>query len=95
MGTGGSLPCSRKPDTYFCLEPDQCSPFQRQLILFSPLRLETAVAQWLRYCATDQKVAGSVLDVVMEFFIDVNPSVRDGLKMDCAGCTKEGLCGMD
>jgi hypothetical protein len=35
---------------------------------------ETAVAQWLRYCATNQKVAGSIPDGVMEFFIDMNPS---------------------
>jgi hypothetical protein len=32
----------------------------------------TAVAQWLRYCATNQKVAGSIPDGVMEFFIDIN-----------------------
>jgi hypothetical protein len=31
----------------------------------------TAVAQWLRYCATNQKVAGSIPDGVMEFFIDI------------------------
>jgi membrane-bound lytic murein transglycosylase B len=36
----------------------------------------TAVAQWLRYCATNQKVAGSIPDGVMEFFIDINPSDR-------------------
>jgi hypothetical protein len=36
----------------------------------------TAVAQWLRYCATNQKVAGSIPDGVMEFFIDVNPCDR-------------------
>jgi hypothetical protein len=34
----------------------------------------TAVAQWLRYCATNRKVAGSIPDGVMEFFIDINPS---------------------
>jgi hypothetical protein len=27
----------------------------------------TVVAQWLRYCATNQKVAGSITDGVMEF----------------------------
>jgi hypothetical protein len=37
---------------------------------------ETAVAQWLRYCATNQKVAGSIPDGVMEIFIDINPSDR-------------------
>jgi hypothetical protein len=36
----------------------------------------TAVAQWLRYCATNQKVAGSIPDGVMAFFIDINPSDR-------------------
>jgi hypothetical protein len=34
----------------------------------------TAAAQWLRYCATNHKVAGSVPDGVMEFFIDINTS---------------------
>jgi hypothetical protein len=34
----------------------------------------TAVAQWLRYCAANRKVAGSVPDGVMEFFIDIYPS---------------------
>jgi hypothetical protein len=36
----------------------------------------TAVAQWLRYCATNKKIAGSITDGVMEFIIDVNPSDR-------------------
>jgi hypothetical protein len=39
----------------------------------------TAVAQWLRYCATNQKVAGSIPDGVMEFFVDINPSDRPGV----------------
>jgi hypothetical protein len=39
-------------------------------------RRGTAVAQWLRYCGTNQKVAGSIPDGVMEFFIDINPSDR-------------------
>jgi hypothetical protein len=34
------------------------------------------VAQWLRYCATNQKVAGSIPDGVMEFFIDINHTDR-------------------
>jgi hypothetical protein len=37
---------------------------------------EAAVAQWLRYCATNHKVAGSTPYGVMEFFIDINPSDR-------------------
>jgi hypothetical protein len=36
----------------------------------------TAVAQWLRYCAINQKVAGSIPEGVMEIFIDINPSDR-------------------
>jgi predicted alpha/beta hydrolase len=36
----------------------------------------TAVAQWLRYCATNQKVADSIPDDVVEFFININPSDR-------------------
>jgi len=31
----------------------------------------TAVAQWLRCCATNRKVAGSIPAVVSGFFIDV------------------------
>jgi hypothetical protein len=41
-----------------------------------PMKLGTAVAQWLRYCATNQKVAGSIPEGVVEFFIYINPSDR-------------------
>jgi hypothetical protein len=41
-------------------------------IVCVPVFIRTAVAQWLRYCATNQKVAGSIPDGVMEFFIDIN-----------------------
>ena len=34
----------------------------------------TAVAQWLRYCATNRKVAGSVPDSVIGTFHSHNPS---------------------
>jgi hypothetical protein len=37
---------------------------------------ETAVVQWLRYCAINQKVAGSIPDGVVEFFVDISPSDR-------------------
>jgi hypothetical protein len=40
-----------------------------------PVITGTAVAQWLRYCATNQKVAGSIPDGILEFFIDINPSI--------------------
>ena len=36
----------------------------------------TAVAQSLRYCATNRKVAGSILNVVIEIFHCHNPSDR-------------------
>jgi hypothetical protein len=38
------------------------------------LQWGTAVAQSLRYWATNQEVAGSIPVGVMEFFIDINPS---------------------
>jgi hypothetical protein len=44
---------------------------------FKPLHLKLiAVAQWLKYCAANQKFAGSIPDGFMEFFIDINPSDR-------------------
>jgi hypothetical protein len=36
----------------------------------------TLLTKWLRYCATKQKVAGSIPDGVMEFFIHINHSDR-------------------
>jgi len=33
--------------------------------------LETAVAQWLRYCATNRKIAGSIPAGVSVFFFDI------------------------
>jgi len=30
-----------------------------------------AVAQWLRHCATNRKVAGSIPAAVIEFFIEI------------------------
>ena len=36
----------------------------------------TAVAQWLRCCATNQKVAGSIPDGVIGIFHGHNPSDR-------------------
>jgi hypothetical protein len=37
----------------------------------SYLMLGHAVAQWLRHCATNWKVAGLIPDGVIEFFIDI------------------------
>jgi hypothetical protein len=50
----------------------KCYSFYNKL----PFLMGTAVAQWLRYCATNHKVAGSFPDGVTEFFIDVNSSDR-------------------
>ena len=36
----------------------------------------TAVAQWLRCCATNRKVAGSIPAGVSGFFIDIKKSIR-------------------
>jgi hypothetical protein len=48
----------------------------RTFLLFTYNHKGTAVAQWLRYCATNQKVAGSIPEGVTEFFIDINSSDR-------------------
>ena len=45
----------------------------RIYFLFSIVR-ETAVAQWLRRCATNRKVAGSIPDGVIGIFHLHNPS---------------------
>jgi hypothetical protein len=37
---------------------------------------QTAVAQWLRCCATNRKVAGSIPGGVMEFFIVIKTPDR-------------------
>jgi hypothetical protein len=52
--------------------------FDISKIIFLPVSIlvGTAVAQWLGYFATNQKVAGSIPDGVMEFFIDINHSDR-------------------
>jgi hypothetical protein len=47
--------------------------FHLQFISSILVFLGTVVAQWLRYCTTNQKVAGSIPDGVMEFFIDIKP----------------------
>jgi len=42
-----------------------------QQIIFHNCHSGTAVAQWLRCCATNRKVAGSIPAGVSEFFIDI------------------------
>ena len=39
--------------------------------VLSQAELGTTVAQWLRCCVTNQKVAGSIPDGVSIFFIDI------------------------
>jgi len=50
----------------------------------------TAVVQWLRCCATNRKVVGSIPDGVSEFFIDIK-SFRShyGSGVDSASNTNE------
>jgi hypothetical protein len=61
----------------FCLNVYSCMDIELLSLVYLCLHETGAVvAQWLRYCATNQKVAGSILDCVMEFFIDINPSDR-------------------
>jgi len=41
------------------------------MLNFTKVILGTAVAQWLRYCATNRKVARSIPARVSGFFIDI------------------------
>ena len=43
---------------------------------FIPQERGTAVAQWLRCCVTNRKVAGSIPDDVTGIFVGHNPSDR-------------------
>ena len=42
-----------------------------RFIIFVIQLQKTAVAQWLRYCATNRKVAGSIPAGVIGFFFDI------------------------
>jgi len=46
-------------------------PFYPQNITSVPIKWGTAVSQWLRRCATNRKVAGSIPVGVSGFFIDI------------------------
>jgi len=49
----------------------QCK-FQCYVLIFLPdISFRTAVTQWLRCCATNRKVAGSIPTGVSGFFIDI------------------------
>ena len=41
--------------------------------MFYPNSVGTVVVQWLRCCATNRKVAGSITAGVSGFFIDIKP----------------------
>jgi hypothetical protein len=47
------------------------------------------VAQWLRYCATNRKVAGSIPDGIIGIFHLNNPSDRNGPGVDSASNRNE------
>ena len=42
-----------------------------ECLMYVRMYMGTAVAQWLRCCATNQKVAGSIPAGVIGFFIDI------------------------
>ena len=50
--------------------------FDRDKLKFLRVITGTAVAQWLRCCATNRKVAGSIPDGVIGIFHGHNPSGR-------------------
>jgi hypothetical protein len=45
--------------------------YNKFIIFLYMFRAGTAVAQWLRCCATNRKVAGSIPATVSGFFIDI------------------------
>ena len=47
----------------------RCMGFVRQIYLLLNIKLGTAVAQWLRCCATNRKVAGSIPAGVIGIFL--------------------------
>ena len=50
--------------------PDRVGPSGKRFRTVTVLQ-GTAVAQWLRYCATNRKVPGLIPDGVIGFFIDI------------------------
>ena len=50
------------------------SEYCNRIIVIYCYEVGTAVAQWLRLCATSRKVAGSIPDAVIEIFHSHNPS---------------------
>jgi hypothetical protein len=66
----------RKGSTAYPCEPSVTDTILHSKDNYLVHLMGTAAAQWLRYCATNQKVFGSIPDGVMEFFIDINPSDR-------------------
>jgi hypothetical protein len=54
----------------YCLSHQIFNSNSRRLIM----KMATALAQWLRHCATNRKVAGSIPDCVIVIFHRHNPS---------------------
>jgi len=68
--------------------------FLSKMKFFRPALIRgTAVVQWLRRCATNRKVAGSIPTGISGFFIDIN-SFRShyGPGVDSASNRNELLC---
>jgi len=63
---------------------------QNDAYLFAAINLASAVTQWLRCCATNRKVAGSIPDGVIGIFHWHNPSDRTmALGVESASTTNE------
>ena len=61
--------CPRVLIDYYTRQREQMLLYVPCILLTYIVRLGTAVAQWLRRCATDRKVAGSIPDVVTDIDI--------------------------
>jgi len=59
----GLIPCIKQiGKVIFCIQ---------LFLIYHLFNMGTAVAQWLRCCATNRKVASSILASVSGFFIDI------------------------
>ena len=63
--------------------------FKSAILQYVLTYLGTAVAQWLRCCATNRKVAGSIPVGVSEFFIDRSSRSHYGPGLESASNRNE------
>jgi hypothetical protein len=70
--------------------PERGLPFHSSIKVVKNERVPLMVTQWLRYCATNRKVAGSIPDGVSGIFHLHNPSDRTmALAVDSASNRNE------